>query len=72
MKLKELLAELNGLNPEAEVRIMTSHDEGDDVVDWEIKCVHDHWTLEKEHDMVSIEVDLDQRPDWSHALVGIE
>lgn len=72
MKLKELLAELNGLNPEAEVRIMTSHDEGDDVVDLEIKCVHDYWTLEKEHDLISIEVDLDQRPDWSHALVRIE
>lgn len=64
MTNKELITQLQQYNPEAEVRIMSSHDDGDDVVDWNITCVHDEWTLKKEHDMVSIEFRFDQRPQY--------
>ena len=60
----ELVSRLRKFNPLAKVVVMTTHDEGDDVTDWEIVDVHDHWTLKKEHDLVSIEIDLDQRPEF--------
>ena len=62
MKVNELITKLQTCNPDAQVRIMSSHDDGDDVTDWEITAVHDEWT----HDMVSIEFTFDQRPAWTH------
>ena len=66
MLVKELIEKLQKYNPDAQVRIMSSQDSGDDVMDWEITAIHDEWTLEQEHDMVSIEFTFDQRPERAH------
>jgi len=62
MTVAELVAKLASFDQQAQVRVMSSHDKGDDVTDWNITDVHDGWTLNEDHDMVSIEIDFDQRP----------
>lgn len=71
MKVKDLIAKLTAMNhPEAEVVVMTMHQHGDDVTDWQVQEVHDGWWRKQAGDMVSLEVDLDQRPEWTHNDTG--
>jgi hypothetical protein len=76
MKVYELIKYLSSMEPESEVVVMTSHHEGDDVTDWTITCVHDHWSRVNEHDLVSIEINLDQRegyftfPEYDRVISG--
>lgn len=64
MTVADLIQRLQAFNPAAKVVVMSSHDEGDDVTDWEIMDVHDEWTLVEDHDQVSLKIDFDQRPGW--------
>ena len=65
MKVSELITQLQSFNQDADVAVFTTHDEGDDVMDWDIVSVHDGWNKKIPHDYVAIEIDLDQHKQYN-------
>ena len=64
MTVKELMEKLACYSPDAEVVVMSSHDDGDDLMDCNIFNVNDSWTRKMDGDMISLEITFDQRPEY--------